>query len=108
MYRKMIYEGKITFIGAEEKVGKNEIPKLTFVLEEITDREYKGWVAVDLLKDKTELIKSYKVGDAVKVSLNVRCNEYNGKYYNSITARKVEPSDGSAAGWADGGDDLPF
>jgi hypothetical protein len=52
---------------------------------------------VDLLKDKTELIKPYKVGDVIKVSLSTRVTEYNGRRYNNIGARKIEGSSSSAS-----------
>lgn len=46
-------------------------------------------------------------GDRVKVSLSPRAREYNGRWYNAISARKVEvlsKGDGNTSG----GDDLPF
>ena len=60
---------------------------------------------IDLLGDKTELIKQYKVGDHVKVFLNYRAREYDGRRFNSIGAWKIEWDAGSSNG---GGDELPF
>ena len=103
----MQYEGKIIFIGNVETVGQNWLQKRTFVLEEHTDREFKWGIAIDL-------INSYKVWDMVKVSLNFRTNysENTQRYYNSITARRIDPLDGSTT-WTSHGvsssdDDLPF
>jgi hypothetical protein len=59
---------------------------------------------IDLLGEKTELIKQYKVGDHVKVSLNYRAREYDGRRFNSIGAWKIE-GDGASS---NGGDELPF
>jgi hypothetical protein len=59
---------------------------------------------IDLLGEKTELIKQYKVGDHVKVSLNYRAKEYDGRRFNSIGAWKIE-GDASSS---NGGDELPF
>jgi hypothetical protein len=53
----MQYTGKVTHIGAEEKIGEKETPKKTFVLEEITDREYPGSLAVDVRADKISLLE---------------------------------------------------
>ncbi len=110
----MQYEGKIIFIGNVETVGQNWLQKRTFVLEEHTDREFKWGIAIDLIKDKVDLISSYKVWDMVKVSLNFRTNysENTQRYYNSITARRIDPLDGSTT-WTSHGvsssdDDLPF
>ena len=59
---------------------------------------------IDLLGEKTELIKQYKVGDHVKVSLNYRAREYDGRRFNSIGAWKIEGDAGSS----NAGDELPF
>ncbi len=107
----MQYEGKIIFIGNTETVGQNALQKRTFVLEELSDREYKGGVAVDLIKDKVDLINSYKEGDLVKAHLNFRINysDNTQRYYNSITAWKIEPISGPSNESASSQDDeLPF
>ena len=104
----MIYEGKITHIGQEELVGKNELPKRTIVLEEISDNEWKGGVAFDLFKERTSLIDGYKQGESIRAHLNVRVNEYNGRYYNSVSAWKIERLDAAAAGGQSYDEDLPF
>lgn len=49
----MQYSGKVTYIGAVEEIGENKTPKITFVLTEVTDREYPGSIAVDVWGDKT-------------------------------------------------------
>lgn len=87
----MEYTWTIIKIWAIETVGKNAIEKRTVVLEEVNDKDYKGGIAFDLIKDKTKLIDWYKVGDAVTVSLNFKTNYYEVKdtYYNSITAWKI-------------------
>jgi hypothetical protein len=51
---------------------------------------------IDLLGEKTELIKQYKVGDHVKVSINYRAREYDGRRFNSIGAWKIEGDTGSS------------
>lgn len=107
----MQYEGKIIFIGNVETVGQNSLQKRTFVLEEHTDKEYKGWIAIDLIKDKVDMIDSFKVGDLVKVSLNFRTNysENTQKYYNSITAWRIDGLGASGSAPASSNDeDLPF
>jgi acyl dehydratase len=109
----MIFEGVITYIGPEETVGQNALPKRSFVVQENTDKQYKDTLMIDLLKDKIEFIKPYRVGDVVKVYLSTRANEYNGKYFNSIGAWKIE---GQASGGGKSApatssstdDDLPF
>ena len=53
---------------------------------------------------QTDLIKQYKVGDHVKVFLNYRAREYDGRRFNSIGAWKIEWNAGSSTS----GDELPF
>lgn len=107
----MQYQGTVKFIGQKETIGEN-LEKQTLVLEEITDREFKGGLAVDFFRDKIQLLDGVKVGDVVTVSLNTKCNESKtqaGRYFNSITARKLEAgTQAPAAGKAAKNDDLPF
>ncbi|PID35045.1 MAG: hypothetical protein CR971_00070 [candidate division SR1 bacterium] len=108
----MEFEGIITFLGKEEEVGQNGLRKLTFVLEEDTDREYKASMAIDLFNEKIDMIKEYKQGDKIKVGLNFRAREYNGRWFNSIGAWRIEKlgdgATGTAAANSAGNDDLPF
>lgn len=87
----MNYIGTIKFIWNIETVWKNSLQKRTVVLEEVSDKEYKGSIAFDLIKDKVSLIDGYDVGDVIEVSLNFRSSEYNGRYYNNINARFIKP-----------------
>lgn len=100
----MTIEGKILFISEETLVGQKQLPKVSFVIEEDSDREFKNSLMIDLLGEKTDLIKQYNVWDHVKVSLNYRAREYDGRRFNSIWAWKIE---GNAAA-SNSGDDLPF
>ena len=86
----MTFEGTIIFISDEVLVGQKQLPKISFVVEENTDREFKNSLMIDLLGERTELIKPYKVGDHVKVFLNYRAREYDGRRFNSIGAWKIE------------------
>jgi hypothetical protein len=57
------------------------------------------------------MIDSFKVGDLVKVSLNFRTNysENTQKYYNSITAWRIDGLGASGSAPASSNDeDLPF
>ena len=103
----MDFIGKITFIWSEEKVGQNETPKVTFVVEEEW-KEYPSSMAIDLRKEKIDEIKSIKVWDSVKVSVNFRTREYNWKYFNSISAWRISKSDGATSSQQEPADDRPF
>lgn len=88
----MNYIWKIINIGEIQTVGQNWLQKRTVVLEEATDKDYKGGIAFDLIKDKVNLIDGFKVGDTVDVSLNFRTNysEKTKNYYNSINAWSIK------------------
>ena len=100
----MTIEGKIIFISEESIVWQKELPKISFVVEEDTDREFKNSLMIDLLGERTELIKQYKVWDHVKVSLNYRAREYDWRRFNSIWAWRIEWDANSS----NNADELPF
>lgn len=105
----MHYIGKITNILKEELVGQNNLRKRSIVLEEVTDREYKWSIVVDFIKDKCDLLSKFSVGDTVKVWLNFRANEYNGKRYNSINWWSIfEEKSNTSNTESSYSDDLPF
>jgi hypothetical protein len=95
----------------EETVGQNNLRKLTFVLEEDTDKEYKGSVAVDIFGDKVDMMKEYKKWDKVKAGLNFRAREYNERWFNGVSARRIDRAEWATASSnpsAPADDDLPF
>lgn len=85
----MNYTWKITYIGEIQTVGKNQMQKRTIVLEEVSDNNYKGGIAFDIIKDKINLIDWFDLWDVVEVSLNFKASEYNWKYYTNISAWKI-------------------
>jgi len=52
---------KIISIWSIETVWKNPIQKQSIILEEVTDKEYKGGIVFDLIKDKVSLSKDLNV-----------------------------------------------
>ena len=55
-----------------------------------TQEQYPQDLKFELVKDRTSLIDSFNQGDKVKVSFNLRGNEYNGRYYVNLGAWKIE------------------
>lgn len=109
----MQYTGTVKFIWPKETIGANALEKQTIVLEEETDREFKGGLAVDFFKEKTELLSNIKVGDLITVYINTRVNESKtqpGRYFNSITGWRLEQGAASEkpASKKEESDDLPF
>ena len=71
------------------KAGK-EWKKITFVGQ--TDEQYNNIYAFELFgEDKVDNFLKYNdVGDVVTVEFNVSCNEWNGKYFTTLSAWKIE------------------
>ncbi len=104
----MEFEGIVTVVWEEEKIWENQIPKRTLVIEEETDREYKGSMAVEFFRDKVELLTDVNVWDKVRVGLNFRSREYNGRYFNTISGWRLDKVAAGAGGAASSDEDLPF
>lgn len=82
--------GKLTVIG-EEKTFNGGFTKKDFVIT--TEEQYPQAVQFELLKDKGTLINAYQVGQRIKVSFDIRGREWQGKYFNSLVAWKLEKAD---------------
>jgi hypothetical protein len=54
-----------------------------------TQETYPQDIAIDFMGDKITQINKFEVGNPVTVSINIRGNEFNGKYYNSINGWKI-------------------
>jgi len=80
--------GKIIVIGETEIVGSaGTFNKRLLVIE--TDEKYSQKVPIDFVQDKTSLLDAFNIGDNVKAGLNIRGNEYNGKYYVSLNGWNI-------------------
>jgi hypothetical protein len=55
-----------------------------------TADKYPQEVIFQTVNDKMDVIAPYGQGQVVTVSFNVRGREYNGKYYNTLDAWKVQ------------------
>ena len=87
-------EGSIKLIGDTASYGSKGFTKRELVVTTSADR-FPQDIKVEFVKDKTELLDKYKVGQQVKVSFDIRGSEYNGKYFVSLTGWRIDNSDGS-------------
>ena len=84
--------GKIKVIGETQVVGSaGTFKKRTLVVS--TDEQYVQHIPIDFVQDKCDVLDKYKIGDRVKVSINIRGNEYNDKYYCSLNGWRIENLD---------------
>jgi len=77
-----------------------------------TADKYPQEVIFQTVNDRMDVIAPYGQGQEVTVSFNVRGREYNGKYYNTLDAYKVQ-GEAAAPSVLDSilnneQDDLPF
>ncbi|MBS7785936.1 DUF3127 domain-containing protein [Flavobacterium sp. CYK-55] len=88
----MEVSGKIRVINAEQQVSAS-FRKRELVVT--TEEQYPQHIMVEFTQDKCDLLNSYKAGDAVKVSINLRGREWvnpqgETKYFNSIQGWRIE------------------
>jgi len=116
-------EGTVHLIG-DIQTFDSGFTKREFVVE-VKDGNFPQMIKFECLKEKTSLTDAFNKGDQVKVSFDIRGNEYNGRFYVNLNAWKVEGGGGSSAtegaapasnlneppagyGQPDTGDDIPF
>ena len=75
-----------TVTGTSKRTGK-EWQKRQLVIT--TTEQYPQDIAIDFMGDKVSEINNFQIGNPVSVSINIKGNEYNGKYYNSINGWKI-------------------
>lgn len=85
--------GKIKLIGEVQTFGANGFRKRELVVT--TDEQYPQMIMIEFLQDKADLLNNYKVGQEVKVSINLRGREWintqgEAKYFNSVSGWRIE------------------
>jgi hypothetical protein len=85
--------GKVKLIGDVQTFGSAGFRKRELVVT--TDEQYPQMIMIEFLQDKVDLLNNYKVGQDVKVSINLRGREWinpqgEAKYFNSITGWRIE------------------
>jgi hypothetical protein len=106
----MNIKGNIKLIGETQTFGSGFRKRQLVVT---TEEQYPQDVAIDFVQDKVDLLNSYEVGQSVDVSINIRGNEYNGKYYVNLQGWRIVKAEQSqpkaqAQPQAEEDLDLPF
>ncbi len=89
--------GRIKLIR-DEQTFPSGFTKREFVIT--TEEQYPNDIQFELLKEKGNLITSFKEGDRLKVQFDVRGREWQGKYFNSLVAWKIEAAGVETSGSA--------
>jgi|TARA_B100000795_G_scaffold269190_1_gene257887 hypothetical protein len=92
--------GKVKLIGDVQTFGTGGFKKRELVVT--TDEQYPQMIMIEFVQDKTDLLNSYKVGQDVKVSINLRGREWINpegvaKYFNAIQGWRIENLSSQAA-----------
>lgn len=93
--------GKIKKIDETKTFGASGFRKREMVVT--TNEQYPQMIMVEFVQDKCDLLNSYKVGQDVKISINLRGREWinpqgEAVYFNSIVGWRIEAdTEGSGA-----------
>ncbi|WP_298494293.1 DUF3127 domain-containing protein [uncultured Algibacter sp.] len=96
----MEVQGRIKMVGETQTFGSNGFRKREIVVT--TEEQYPQHIMVEFVQDKTDLLNSYKVGQQVKININLRGREWvnpqgETKYFNSIQGWRIEALQSEAA-----------
>ena len=89
----MNISGKVKLINETKEYGSNGFRKREIVLT--TQEQYPQNILVEFIQDRTDLLDAYRVGDFVKIDINLRGREWTNdkgevKYFNSIQGWRIE------------------
>lgn len=87
-------EGTIKAIFDTQTFGKG-FTKREAVVTTASDR-FPQDIKVEFVKDKVGLLDRFQVGQKVKVTFDLRGGEYNGRYYVSLSAWRIQGADEAA------------
>ena len=83
-------KGKL-ILKSEPRQISDKFRVMDFVIE-TPDEKYPQKIQLQILNDRIQEMDKYSLGEELEVSFDIRGREYNGKYYNSLNAYKVESS----------------
>lgn len=89
----MEISGRIKMIDETKSFGGNGFRKREVVVT--TDEQYPQHIMIEFTQDKCDLLNHYKIGEAVKIAINLRGREWvnpqgETKYFNSIQGWRIE------------------
>jgi hypothetical protein len=89
---------KIHSIG-ETQIVSDKFSKREFIVE--TQEEYKQYLQLQVIKDKCDTLNNYKVGQDVKVHLNIKGRLWTNKEgkeiaFNTLECWKIEKAEAGA------------
>ena len=83
----MEIQGELIVIGQTETIGAKGFQKRLTVIK--TDEQYPQTIPVEFTQDKVSLLDNFKLGDIVKIGINLRGTEWKGKYFANIQGWQI-------------------
>lgn len=83
-------KGKLILTQEPRQVSE-KFRVMDFVIE-TQDEKYPQKIQFQVLNDRIQEMDKFKTGEELEVTFDIRGREYNGKYYNSLNAYKIESS----------------
>lgn len=80
--------GKIIKIGQTEKKGAKEFKVRQIVIK--TEDQYPESIPVQFVQEKCFFLDNYNDGDLVKIGINIKGVEWQGRYFANIQGWKIE------------------
>lgn len=89
--------GRIKMIDETKSFGSAGFRKRDVVVT--TEEQYPQHILIEFTQDKCDLLNNYKIGEPVKVSINLRGREWvnpqgETKYFNAIQGWRIEKTQG--------------
>lgn len=91
-------------IGKVKVINELQNVSASFKKREIvitTDEQFPQHILIEFNQDKCDLLNNYKIGESVKVSINIRGREWlsptgETKYFNSIQGWRIEKTESNS------------
>jgi hypothetical protein len=83
-------KGKLIHKGDAKQVS-DKFRVMDFVIQ-TPDEKYPQSIQFQVMNDRIQEMDKFTTGEEVEVTFDLRGREYNGKYYNTLNAYKIESS----------------
>lgn len=93
MAKSFEIEGKLKVVN-EIQTFNSGFTKREFVVE-VEDGKYPQMIKFECVKEKTSLTDGFEIDTPVKVTFDIRGNEYKERFYVNLNAWKLEKLGGS-------------
>jgi hypothetical protein len=95
MAKSFEIEGRLKVVN-DVQTFNSGFTKREFVVE-VEDGNYPQMLKFECVKDKTSLTDGIQIDDPVKVTFDIRGNEYKERFYVNLNAWKLESLGGGAS-----------